>query len=54
MQHSHSLWGQPHGALSWSLAVACALRCRSGTQVFEKMAKLFPQAAMPNGGPPPQ
>ncbi|CAL5224675.1 g7398 [Coccomyxa viridis] len=22
--------------------------------VFEKMAKLFPQAAMPNGGPPPQ
>ena len=23
-------------------------------QVFEKMAKLFPQAAMPNGGSPPQ
>ena len=36
------------------MVTACLLKCKSGVQVFEKMAKLFPQAAMPNGGPPPQ
>ena len=30
------------------------MRCWAVVQVFEKMAKLFPQAAMPNAGPQAQ
>ena len=34
--------------------LGCSSKWLLYVQVFEKMAKLFPQGAMPNGGPPPQ